>query len=113
MQWHLRGLRHLADQMGTRSKSGGTSFDLSEKEVQKMANPDIRRTDERAQRQTEAPGGQPVPPLLPNKHSNVDPATETPVEGRQGFLGRPVLAVLVGGLLLAGIAWIVVHYAVR
>ncbi|ULJ73024.1 hypothetical protein [Rhizobium gallicum] len=30
---------------------------------------------------------------------------ETPVEARQGFLGRPVLMVLVGGLLLAMIAW--------
>ncbi|MFA1626870.1 hypothetical protein ACDY96_30290 [Rhizobium mongolense] len=30
---------------------------------------------------------------------------ETPVEARQGFLGRPVLMVLVGGLFLAMIAW--------
>lgn len=43
-------------------------------------------------------------------HSTPDPAVETPIEGRQGFLGRPVLAVLIGGLVLAGVAWIVVHY---
>lgn len=30
---------------------------------------------------------------------------ETPVEARQGFLGRPVLWVLIGGLFLAMIAW--------
>ena len=30
---------------------------------------------------------------------------ETPVEARQGFLGRPVLMVLIGGLLLAMVAW--------
>ncbi|HTO30666.1 MAG TPA: hypothetical protein VL202_05760 [Pararhizobium sp.] len=29
----------------------------------------------------------------------------TGVEARQGFLGRPVLMVLIGGLLLAAIAW--------
>jgi hypothetical protein len=31
---------------------------------------------------------------------------ETPVEARQGFLGRPVLLVLVGGLVLTIIAWL-------
>ncbi len=30
---------------------------------------------------------------------------ETPVEARQGLLGRPVLMVLIGGLVLAMIAW--------
>jgi hypothetical protein len=30
---------------------------------------------------------------------------ETPVQARQGFLGRPVLMVLIGGLFLAMIAW--------
>ncbi|WP_426129335.1 hypothetical protein [Pararhizobium sp. PWRC1-1] len=30
---------------------------------------------------------------------------ETPVEARQGFLGRPVLMVLIGGLILAMLAW--------
>ncbi len=29
----------------------------------------------------------------------------TPVEARQGLLGRPVLMVLIGGLVLAAIAW--------
>jgi hypothetical protein len=45
-------------------------------------------------------------------HTDASPAVETPAEGRQGFLGMPVLAVLVGSLLLAGIAWLIVHYAV-
>lgn len=31
----------------------------------------------------------------------------TSVEARQGFLGRPVLLVLVAGLVLATIAWII------
>lgn len=39
-------------------------------------------------------------------HTDADPAIETPVEARQGFLDRPVLAVLAGGLTLAIIAWI-------
>lgn len=30
---------------------------------------------------------------------------ETPVEARQGFLGRPVLMVVIGGLVLAMVAW--------
>jgi cytoskeletal protein RodZ len=29
----------------------------------------------------------------------------TPVQARQGLLGRPVLMVLIGGLVLAAIAW--------
>jgi hypothetical protein len=51
--------------------------------------------------------------MRPDRHSTTDPAVETPVEGHQGFLGQPVLAVLVGGLLLAGVAWIFVHYMAR
>jgi cytoskeletal protein RodZ len=31
----------------------------------------------------------------------------TPVEARQGLLGRPVLMVLIGGLVLAALAWAV------
>lgn len=31
----------------------------------------------------------------------------TPVEARQGLLGKPVLMVLIGGLLLAALAWAV------
>lgn len=73
-------------------------------------DPDIRDANARADRQTEGPGGGVVAPMHPDRHTTADPAVETPVEGRQGFLGRPVLAVLVGGLLLAGLAWIVVHY---
>jgi hypothetical protein len=30
---------------------------------------------------------------------------ETPVQARHGFLGRPVLMVLIGGLILAMLAW--------
>ncbi|MCO5091951.1 hypothetical protein [Bosea sp. (in: a-proteobacteria)] len=51
-------------------------------------------------------GGDPLPPLRADDHSDADPAVETPVEARQGFLGLPVLMVLIGGLVLAAIAWI-------
>ncbi len=57
-------------------------------------------------------GGDPLPPLRADDHSDADPAVETPVEARQGFLGRPVLAVLVAGLALAVIAWIAVELLV-
>ena len=53
-----------------------------------------------------ARGGDPIPPLRAADHSDADPAVETPIEARQGFLGRPVLMVLIGGLILAIIAWI-------
>lgn len=53
-------------------------------------------------------GGDPLPPLRADDHSDADPAVETPVEARQGFLGRPVLMVLIGGLVLVAIAWIAV-----
>lgn len=76
-------------------------------------DPDLRAASARAAQQGEGDGGNAVPPMRADTHSNADPAVETPVEGRQGFLGRPVLAVLVGGLLLVGLAWIVVHYASR
>ena len=67
-------------------------------------------TEDRAKAQTEGVrGGDAVPPMRADDHSNADPATETPVEARQGFLGKPVLMVLVGGLTLAVIAWIGVH----
>lgn len=72
---------------------------------------DIRRAAERADQQSKLPGGQPMTPMRADDHSSADPAVETPVEGRQGFLGRPVLAVLVGGLVLVGLAWMIVHYA--
>ena len=35
--------------------------------------------------------------------------TRTPVQARQGFLDRPVLAVLIVSLVLAGIAMVTVH----
>jgi hypothetical protein len=50
-------------------------------------------------------GGDPIPPMRADVHSNADPAVETPVEARQGFLDRPVLVVLVAGLILAMIGW--------
>lgn len=34
----------------------------------------------------------------------------TPVQARQGFLGRPVLMVLIGGLILAAIAWAIAEF---
>ncbi|QEL26972.1 hypothetical protein FQV39_30450 (plasmid) [Bosea sp. F3-2] len=57
-------------------------------------------------------GGDPLPPLRADDHSNADPAVETPVEARQGFLGWPVLIVLIAGLALAVIAWIAVELIV-
>lgn len=47
-----------------------------------------------------------VPPMRAERHSDVNPAVETPVEARQGFLGKPVLAVLICALILAVLAWI-------
>jgi|GEM_PF-6123038 len=81
-----------------------------------MANsndPDIHAATVRAQAQSEMHGKQSIPPLQADRHSSLDPAVETPVEARQGFLGMPVLAVLIGGLMLAGIAWLAVHFAVQ
>jgi hypothetical protein len=75
-------------------------------------DPDLREANARADRQSESSAGA-LRPMQADKHSNEDPAVQTPVEGRQGFVGRPVLAVLVGGLVLAGIAWLIVHYATR
>lgn len=54
-------------------------------------------------------GGDPIPPMRPDNHSTEDPAVESPIEARQGFLDRPVLMVLIGGLALAVVAWIVVE----
>lgn len=50
-------------------------------------------------------GGDPIPPIRADDHSDDDPAVETPVEARQGFLDKPVLMVLIGGLVLAILAW--------
>ncbi|HEV7257740.1 MAG TPA: hypothetical protein VGN82_08155 [Bosea sp. (in: a-proteobacteria)] len=73
---------------------------------------DIQATNARAAQQGEVEGGDAIRPMRADKHSSLNPAVETPIEGRQGFLGRPVLAVLVGGLFLVGVAWLIVHYAV-
>lgn len=54
----------------------------------------------------------PSPPCI-RILSSAEPAVETPVEARQGFLGVPVLAVLIVGLLLTGIAGFAVHFAMR
>jgi hypothetical protein len=66
--------------------------------------------EQRAQAQSDSrPGGAPVPPMHADDHTNASPAVETPVEARQGFKGVPVLMVLIGGLVLAVIAWMVVE----
>jgi hypothetical protein len=63
--------------------------------------------EERAKAQTEGvSGSEVVPPMRADDHSDADPAVETPVEARQGFLGKPVLTVLISGLILVVIAWI-------
>ncbi|WP_332683557.1 hypothetical protein [Bosea sp. (in: a-proteobacteria)] len=54
-------------------------------------------------------GGQPIPPMRADTHSNAEPAVETAVEARQGFLGKPVLMVLIWGLVLTVVAWIAVE----
>ncbi len=66
--------------------------------------------EDRAKAQTEGPeGGRKLPPMRADDHSDANPAEETPVEARQGFLGAPVLMVLLGGLSLAVVAWIAVE----
>lgn len=69
-------------------------------------------TEERAKEQASMREGQSFQPLRAEPHTTLDPARETPVEARQGFLGRPVLMVLVAGLVLAAIAWFVVDMSV-
>jgi hypothetical protein len=66
--------------------------------------------ERRARIQSVAKGGDPIPPMRADSHSTADPAVETPVEARQGFLGWPVLIVLISGLVLAAIAWIAVAW---
>ena len=65
-------------------------------------------TERRAERQSAARGGDPIPPVRADDDSAAHPAQETPVEARQGFLDRPVLKVLIAGLVLAAVAWIAV-----
>lgn len=69
-------------------------------------------TRRRAELQSEESDDKKIMPMTADDHSSSRPAIETPVEARQGFLGRPVLVVLIGGLALAGVAWMIVHYAV-
>lgn len=67
--------------------------------------------EERAKTQSEHPeAGVHVPPMHAGDHSHGDPVIETPVEARQGFLGKPVLIVLIAGLVLAVLAGIAVGY---
>lgn len=74
-----------------------------------MSHP-LTNVDQRAEAQSDdRPGGTVVPPMRADDHSNLAPAVETPVEARQGFKGVPVLMVLIGGLVLAVIAWLVVE----
>lgn len=54
-------------------------------------------------------GGEPVPPMRADKHSDADPAVQNPVEARQGFLGQRMLLVLGGGLGLAFVAWLLIE----
>jgi hypothetical protein len=61
--------------------------------------------DPREDRLERLEGGDPIPPIRADDHSDDDPAVETPIEARQGFLDRPVLMVLVGGLALVILAW--------
>jgi hypothetical protein len=75
-----------------------------------MSIQDEQRAETRAKQQTESPReGGAVPPMQADDHTDASPAVQTPVEARQGFLGRPVLGVLVGGLVLAIVAWIAVE----
>lgn len=76
-----------------------------------MAN-NTSETRRRAELQSEEAGGDKIRPMVADDHTSSHPAVETPVEARQGFLGRPVLMVLIGGLALVGLAWMLVHYAV-
>ena len=75
---------------------------------------DIREREAR-ERESQIPtrGGEPVPPMRADDHTDADPAVETPVEARQGFLDRPVLLVLVGGLALAMIGWVFAEFMGR
>jgi hypothetical protein len=67
------------------------------------------KTEERAKAQSEGlQGGDRIPPMRADDHSDADPAVETPVEARQGFLGKPVLLVLVVALILTALAGILV-----
>lgn len=70
---------------------------------------DVKEPGEERLEQLE--GGDPIPPIRADDHSDADPAVESPVKARQGFLDSPVLMVLIGGLVLAMIAWVAVEFA--
>lgn len=42
---------------------------------------------------------------MPQHETDRPPQNMSPVRARQGFLGRPVLVILVVSLILAAIAW--------
>jgi heme-binding NEAT domain protein len=70
-----------------------------------------RAAEARARTQSESPdNGTKVPPMRADDTSDGEPVVETPVEARQGFLGKPVLIVLVTALILAVIAGIAIGY---
>jgi hypothetical protein len=70
-----------------------------------------RAAEARAKTQSEDPEtGTRIPPMRADDTSDGEPIVETPVEARQGFLGKPVLTVLVVALILAVIAGIAVGY---
>jgi hypothetical protein len=69
----------------------------------------MTKTEDRATAQSEGlQDGDRIPPMRADDHSDADPAVETPVEARQGFLGKPVLLVLVVALILTAMAGILV-----
>lgn len=67
---------------------------------------DERAAERRAHMQAATEGGEPVAPMRADDHSPGEPAIETPIEARQGYLGRPVLTILLAGLALPLVAWV-------
>jgi hypothetical protein len=47
-----------------------------------------------------------MPDTSDRRTRGLRPETVTPTEARQGFRGKPVLIVLLGGLILAMLVWI-------
>lgn len=47
-----------------------------------------------------------MPDTTDRRTRGLKPEPMTPVEARQGFRGKPVLIVLLGGLILAMLVWI-------
>lgn len=67
---------------------------------------DERAAEQRARMQAATEGGDPVAPMRADDHSHAEPAIETPIEARQGYLGRRVLTILIAGLALTLVAWL-------